>query len=82
MEATDAKPGGDPSAELRASWFDWDRAGALTRFVETRYAGEATERAWRERLGTERVTAHPMTLREVFMSLARAGRAAAKEKVS
>jgi ABC-2 type transport system ATP-binding protein len=62
-----------------AGWFDWEQAGALTKFVETRYAGEATERAWRERFAGATVTAQPMSLREIFLTLARAGRAAAKE---
>ena len=65
-----------------ADWLDWEQAGLLTKFVETRYAGEATERAWRERFGSDRVTAQPMTLREIFLTLARAGRAAAKERAS
>lgn len=58
----------------RPEWLEWEAAGALTRFVETAYAGEATERAWRERFGGASVTALPMTLREIFMVLARAGR--------
>ncbi len=63
-------------------WLDWEQAGALTKFVETRYAGQATERAWRERFGSDRVTAHAMTLREIFLTLARAERALAKERAS
>ena len=50
-------------------------AGMLLRFVETRYAGEATEQSWRERFGAAAgVRAQPMTLREIFMALAREGR--------
>jgi ABC-2 type transport system ATP-binding protein len=56
-------------------WLEWERAGALTRFVETRYAGEATERAWREQFAGAELKAQPMTLREIFMTLARANRA-------
>ncbi len=78
VEATEAVAGASP----HANWLDWERAGALTRFVETRFAGEESERAWRERLGTDRVTAQPMSLREIFLSLARAGRATAKELAS
>ena len=58
----------------RPEWLEWETAGALTRFVETTDAGEATERVWRERFGGASVTAQPMTLREIFMVLARAGR--------
>jgi ABC-2 type transport system ATP-binding protein len=61
-------------------WLEVEKAGALIRFVETRYAGEATERAWQERLGGGTFAAQPMTLREIFMVLARASRAEAKER--
>ncbi len=76
VEVTEAKAGIGPTPD----WLEWERAGALTRFVETRYAGDATERAWRERLGGGTVVAQPMTLREIFMTLARAHRAEAQEK--
>jgi ABC-2 type transport system ATP-binding protein len=75
-------PGAEPSALLKAGWLDWEQAGALTKFVETRYAGEATERTWRERFGSENVTAQPMTLREIFLTLARARRVELKEAAS
>ncbi len=70
------------AAEVVAApgWLECERAGALTRFVETRYAGEPTERAWRERFGGATLTAQPMTLREIFMTQARLSRAEAKEK--
>jgi ABC-2 type transport system ATP-binding protein len=52
-----------------------ERAGALLRFVETAYGGEASERVWREHFGAAAtVRAQPMTLREIFMALAREGR--------
>ena len=75
VEVTGAASSFSPGAD----WLDWEQAGALTRFVETRYTGEVTERAWRERFGSDRVTAQPMTLREIFLTLARAGRITAKE---
>src|SRR5882672_4857767 len=75
VEVTGAASSFSPGAD----WLDWEQAGALTRFVETRYTGEATERAWRERFGSEQVIAHPMTLREIFLTLARASRANAQE---
>jgi ABC-2 type transport system ATP-binding protein len=78
VEATEARGDAAPGPD----WLDWDRAGALTRFVDTRYASGASEQAWRERLGTDRVTAQPMSLREIFLTLARAGRAAAREAAS
>jgi ABC-2 type transport system ATP-binding protein len=72
-------PGSEAKMELLPkSWLGVDRAGALVRFVESRYEREATERACRERFPEATVTAHPMSLREIFLALARAGRAEAK----
>lgn len=67
VEVTGAAPGAAPLP----AWSGWEQAGALTRFVETRYAGEATERDWRERFPGATVVASPMTLREIFLVLAR-----------
>jgi len=60
------------------NWMDWNSSGTLTRFVETAYAGEASERTWRERFAGATVSAQPMALREIFLTLARAGREALK----
>jgi ABC-2 type transport system ATP-binding protein len=60
-------------------WLEWERAGTLTRFVETRYAGEVTERGWRERFGEASWRAQPMSLREIFMVITRANRGARAE---
>lgn len=75
VEITDAPP----AAVANPHWLEWERAGALTRFVETRYAGEVTEGAWREQFGGATVKAQPMSLREIYMTLARSGRASATE---
>ena len=75
VEITDA-PG---SAVAAPGWLDWQRAGLLTRFIETGYQGEATERKWNETFGGAAVSAQPMTLREIFMALAHSHRVAAKE---
>ncbi len=69
---TGAVPPGAPAG--RPEWLEWETSGTLTRFIETAYAGEATERLWRERLGDISLTAQPLTLREIFMVLSRAGR--------
>lgn len=61
-----------------AGALEWEQAGQLTRFVETAYAGETTERVWRERFPGVTVTAQPMTLREIFITLARTGRSQVK----
>ena len=57
-----------------AGWLEWERAGTLTRYVDPAYAGEVSERAWRERFPGGTVLARPMALREIFLTLARAGR--------
>ena len=75
VEVTGAPDGAEPGS----GWMEWERAGALTRFIETNYAGEPTEDGWRLRFGGARVTAQPMTLREIFVVLAKSGRIEAKE---
>ena len=71
--------GGEAKLEaLPPSWLGVERAGGLVRFVESRYEPAATERACRERFPEAAVVAQPMTLREIFMALARAGRAEGK----
>jgi ABC-2 type transport system ATP-binding protein len=66
--------GAPAAAAPGAGELEWAQAGALTRFVEPAYAGEATERAWRERFPGATVVAQPMALREIFITLARSGR--------
>ena len=75
VEVTDSPAGAVPAP----GWLEWQRAGALTRFIETRYEGDPTERAWRERFAGATVKAQPMSLREIFMALARAHRGGARE---
>jgi ABC-2 type transport system ATP-binding protein len=74
--------GAAAGATGRSEWLEWETAGTMVRFVETRYAGGETERAWRARFGAAEVKARPMTLREIFMTLARAERAARRAEVS
>jgi ABC-2 type transport system ATP-binding protein len=57
---------------------EWERSGVLTRFVETRYSGEESERGWGERFPGAIVTAQPMTLREIFLTFARGSRSTSK----
>lgn len=71
VEVTDAPVGAAPNP----GWLEWERAGGLTRFIETGYAGDATERGWRDKLGSGAVKAQPMSLREIYMTLARTSRA-------
>jgi len=60
---------------------EWEQAGNLTRFVVSDFAGEKTERNWRERFGDVSIKAVPMTLREIFVTAARVGRNRVKEDV-
>ena len=71
---------GDVAGAHRPGRLEWQTAGTLTRFVETAYAGETTERMWRAQFGDVAISAQPMTLREIFMVLAREERGAALEK--
>ncbi len=57
-----------------AGALEWARAGNLTKFIATDYVGEASERAWRERWPEATLRVTPLTLREIFITLARAGR--------
>jgi ABC-2 type transport system ATP-binding protein len=56
------------------NWLELEHAGNLVRFVVSDYQREATERACRERFPEATVVAKPMTLRQIFLVLARAGR--------
>ncbi len=76
VEVTDAPE----TAEVASGWLEWERAGTLTKFIETNFAGDATEDGWRLRFGEAAVTATPMSLREIFLTLARTGRGAAAGK--
>ncbi|PTY00344.1 ABC transporter ATP-binding protein [Opitutus sp. ER46] len=68
-------------ANVPATWLEVERSGSLVRFVASDYERAATEQACRERFPRASVVAKPMTLREIFLVLARAGRAAAGQEV-
>ena len=72
--------GATADAAPQATWLDWNQAGALTSFVDSAYAGDATERSWRERFSGAAVTSSPLALREIYLALARAERAQAAGK--
>jgi len=78
VEVTGAPADASPAAGA----VEWERAGGLTRFIETAYAGEATERAWHERFPGATVTAYPMSLREIFLTFARTSRGDTKMAVA
>jgi len=68
--AGDRPPAGAPAS----GWLEWEWEGGRVRFIETRFDRDATDRACRERFSSAAFTVHPMTLREIFITLARAGR--------
>ena len=57
-----------------ATWIGWESGAGRASFVDTAYDRVATERACRERFPSAAVQARPMTLREIFVTLARPGR--------
>ena len=59
---------------LPATWLNWEAGPGRASFVDSAYDRDATERACRERFPEAAVRAHPMTLREIFVTLARAGK--------
>jgi ABC-2 type transport system ATP-binding protein len=72
MEVTMEQPA--VATGLPATWLGWRSEGGRASFVESGYGRETTEAACRARFPTATVEAHPMTLREIFISLARSGR--------
>ena len=61
------------------NWLEVERAGNLVRFIASDYVRETTEQACRERFPQATVVARPMTLREIFLVLARVGRSETAE---
>ena len=66
-------------ANLPRTWLQFERAGNLIRFVVMDYSRDTTEPACRARFPSASVIARPMSLREIFLVLARQGRAAPVE---
>jgi ABC-type multidrug transport system, ATPase component len=60
------------------AWLAFESSGERIRFIDTAYDPAATEAACRARFPAAAVTAHPMSLREIFVTLARAQRPASK----
>lgn len=60
------------------SWLELEQCDGLVRFVESRYDRNTTEQNCRGRFPESAVTAHPMTLREIFITLARVNRKSQK----
>lgn len=65
--------GAGPAMEPGGGITDWEQSGTLTRFVATDYTDESAVE-WRESFAATRVTAAPMSLREIFLTLNRGER--------
>lgn len=63
-----------PAGALPSTWLDWRNGSGRASFVDAGYQLETTERTCREHFPSATVQAHPMTLREIFIALARATR--------
>jgi len=63
---------------LPQDWLEPEQQGERVRFIASRYERDATERACCEQFPAAAVQAFPMTLREIYVVLARANRSKAK----
>ena len=68
------RTGGANGAARSATWLNYEESGVLSRFIETAYAPQETENRCREIFPGGTVTAAPMPLREIYVTLARASR--------
>lgn len=72
--------GAAASVAPTSTMLQWERAGALTRFVASDYLGDRTECLWRDRFPGAAIATQPMSLREIFIVLAKHARATAGGK--
>jgi ABC-2 type transport system ATP-binding protein len=70
-------PSSAASHEFPQTWLAFERTGCLARFIDTRFDTARTESTCRTHFPDAQITAHPMTLREIFVALARNSRPAA-----
>jgi ABC-2 type transport system ATP-binding protein len=64
------------------TWLEMEKIGNVMRAIETRYSAEPFEHYCRHRLKSAAVVAKPMTLRQIFVVLAREGRTKARESAA
>lgn len=57
-----------------AGWLEFERNGSLVRFIDPQHEAEAIQRECDQRFPGATINAQPMTLREIFIALAREGR--------
>jgi ABC-2 type transport system ATP-binding protein len=67
------------SALVPENWLCFEQSGSVLRFIVKDFVAEKTEALCRERFSSAAVTAHPMSLREIFVALMRAGRPQSRE---
>lgn len=79
VEVTGSGPGTIPVPP--AGWLELEQKGGLVRFIAANY-GTGTEEGCREYFPGGAVTAHPMTLREIFVTYAREKRVQPKGAVA
>jgi ABC-2 type transport system ATP-binding protein len=67
---------GSPASAIlpQAGWLSWRRENGRASFIDPAYDRAVTEQVCRTLFPTGTVQAHPMTLREIFIALARANR--------
>jgi ABC-2 type transport system ATP-binding protein len=73
MEVT--VPGPVSTGTAPAGWLELEQKGGLVRFVATDFGSGTTEQTCRGHFPEGAVVAHPMTLREIFVTYARENRA-------
>jgi ABC-2 type transport system ATP-binding protein len=71
----DLGPGeGTSAGPFPAAWLEMERSGHRASFVDTAYQAEASGHAYRHCFPSGTTSARPMTLREIFLTLARTHR--------
>src|SRR3954471_1341535 len=80
VEVTTSEPSSVP-AVVPPEWIGMTAAGRVVRFVDTAYSPPASEAAIQSRFPGAHAEARPMTLREIFVALARHSRGAQVQEV-
>jgi hypothetical protein len=69
VEVTLPEPGPAPAPDT--SWIGLTSAGRVVRFIDTAYAGVASDERISARLPGARIESQPMSLRQIFVALVR-----------
>lgn len=68
----------EAAAPSHPAWLEVDRSGQRVSFVDSAFDSEASREAFRQQFPGITAGSRPMTLREIFLTLARAGRQTTK----